>query len=66
MTLSPLAPASFPELATIDGVTLSTAASAMKYQGRDDMLLMRLLKVNTQISHEIHRVMSCEGTRCLK
>lgn len=42
MTLSPLAPASFPELATIDGVTLSTAASAMKYQGRDDMLLMRL------------------------
>ena len=41
MTRSPLAPDSFPELAAIDGVTLSTAASRMKYQGRDDMLLMR-------------------------
>ena len=41
MTLSPLAPDSFPELAPVGGVTLSTAASGMKYQGRDDMLLMR-------------------------
>jgi len=42
MTVSPLAPERFPELAAIDGVTLSTAASGMKYTGRDDMLLMRL------------------------
>ena len=42
MTVSPLAPKSFPTLAGIDGITLSTAASGMKYQGRDDMLLMRL------------------------
>ena len=42
MTVSPLAPGSFPVLADIDGVTLSTAASGMKYRGRDDMLLMRL------------------------
>ena len=42
MTVSPLAPHAFPELPDIDGVTLSTAASAMKYTGRDDMLLMRL------------------------
>ena len=42
MTVSPLAPAAFPELSPIDGVSLSTAASGMKYRGRDDMLLMRL------------------------
>jgi len=41
MTVSPLAPGSFPLLADIKGVTLATAASGMKYQGRDDMLLMR-------------------------
>ena len=44
MTISPLAPKSFPDLAAIDGVSLATAASGMKYQGRDDMLLMRLEK----------------------
>ena len=42
MTVSPLAPDSFPAMPDIDGVTLSTAASGMKYAGRDDMLLMRL------------------------
>ena len=42
MTVSPLAPATFPAMPDIKGVTLSTAASGMKYTGRDDMLLMRL------------------------
>ena len=42
MTVSPLAPAAFPAMPDIKGVTLSTAASGMKYTGRDDMLLMRL------------------------
>ena len=42
MTVSPLAPAAFPAMLDIKGVTLSTAASGMKYTGRDDMLLMRL------------------------
>ena len=42
MTVSPLAPNAFPVLPDIDGVTLSTAASGMKYSGRDDMLLMQL------------------------
>ena len=42
MTVSPLAPHAFPALPDISGVTLSTAASGMKYAGRDDMLLMRL------------------------
>ena len=42
MTVSPLAPAPFPAMPDIEGVKLSTAASGMKYTGRDDMLLMRL------------------------
>jgi len=42
MTVSPLAPEGFPELPAIAGVTLATAASGMKYTGRDDMMLMRL------------------------
>ena len=42
MTVSPLAPAAFPAMPKIKGVSLSTAASGMKYTGRDDMLLMRL------------------------
>ena len=42
MTISPLAPDAFPAMPDIAGVTLSTAASGMKYTGRDDMLLMQL------------------------
>ncbi|MEC7651140.1 MAG: bifunctional glutamate N-acetyltransferase/amino-acid acetyltransferase ArgJ [Pseudomonadota bacterium] len=42
MTVSPLAPDSFPPVPRIAGVTLATAASEMKYRGRDDMLLMQL------------------------
>ncbi len=42
MTVSPLAPAAFPAVPEIGGVALSTAASGMKYAGRDDMLLMCL------------------------
>ena len=42
MTVSPLAPDAFPPVPQIAGVTLATAASEMKYRGRDDMLLMRL------------------------
>lgn len=42
MTVSPLAPTAFPAMPEIKGVTLSTAASGMKYTGRDDMLLIQL------------------------
>lgn len=38
-SVSPLAPASFPDIPAIAGVRFATAASAMKYQGRDDVLL---------------------------
>ena len=37
---SPLAPTDIPELSPIDGVVLSTAATAMKYKGRDDLLMV--------------------------
>ena len=42
MTLSPLAPSSFPNLPKIVGIGLATAASGMRYQGRDDLLLITL------------------------
>ena len=42
MTLSPLAPDSFPDLPPIAGIKLGTAASGMRYQGRDDLLLVSL------------------------
>ncbi|MDB2390465.1 bifunctional glutamate N-acetyltransferase/amino-acid acetyltransferase ArgJ [Alphaproteobacteria bacterium] len=40
MSISPLAPDSFPDMPLISGLSLATAASGMKYHGRDDMLLM--------------------------
>lgn len=36
--ISPLAPDSFPDFPEIAGVRLATAATGMKYQGRDDLL----------------------------
>jgi glutamate N-acetyltransferase/amino-acid N-acetyltransferase len=39
---SPLAPASFPELPVIDGVTFATAAAGVKYQDRTDVMLALL------------------------
>ena len=40
--VSPLAPAAFPELPVIDGVTFATAAAGVKYQGRTDVMLAQL------------------------
>jgi len=37
--ISPLAPEKFPTLPEIDGVLMATAATAMKYKNRDDLLL---------------------------
>ena len=38
-TISPLAPASFPEMPPVDGVRLATAAAGIRYPGRTDVLL---------------------------
>ena len=37
--VSPLAPQTFPDLPTVAGVRTATAAAAIKYEGRDDVLL---------------------------
>lgn len=41
--VSPLAPAKFPSLPTIEGVKFSTAAAGVKYQGRTDVMLATLI-----------------------
>ena len=40
--VSPLAPAAFPDLPVIDGVTFAAAQAGVKYQGRVDVMLARL------------------------
>ena len=40
--VSPLAPAVFPELPVIDGVEFAAGAAGVKYQGRTDVMLVRL------------------------
>ena len=40
--VSPLAPASFPDLPVIAGVEFASAAAGVKYQGRTDVMLVRL------------------------
>jgi glutamate N-acetyltransferase / amino-acid N-acetyltransferase len=41
-TISPLAPAQFPDLPPVDGVRLATAAAGIRYPGRTDVLLALL------------------------
>ena len=41
-TLSPLAPKCFPEMPPVRGLRLATAAGGIRYQGRDDLLLVEL------------------------
>ncbi|MCP8941134.1 bifunctional glutamate N-acetyltransferase/amino-acid acetyltransferase ArgJ [Alsobacter sp. SYSU M60028] len=45
--ISPLAPASFPDMPVIDGVTFSTAAAGIRYKNRTDVLLVALAKGTT-------------------
>tara|TARA_R110000868_G_scaffold66598_5_gene198328 strand:- start:120 stop:1649 length:1530 start_codon:yes stop_codon:yes gene_type:complete len=40
--VSPLAPKKFPKLPGLEGVDLGTAATGIKYKGRDDVLVIRL------------------------
>ncbi|MEP3689154.1 MAG: bifunctional glutamate N-acetyltransferase/amino-acid acetyltransferase ArgJ [Sulfitobacter dubius] len=42
LAVSPLAPARFPELPVIDGVTFATIAAGVRYQGRTDVMLAKL------------------------
>lgn len=47
LPISPLAPAQFPELPGVGGVRMATAATAMKYQGRDDLLVCEVAEGTT-------------------
>ena len=47
MTISPLAPASFPDLPAIDGVTFAAAAAGVKYKNRTDVMLAVLAAGST-------------------
>ncbi len=47
MTRSPLAPAAFPDLPAIDGVTFATAAAGVKYKDRSDVMLALLAPGST-------------------
>ncbi len=49
MTVSPLAPARFPDLPTIDGVTFAATSAGIKYQGRTDVM-MAILQAGTAIA----------------
>ena len=40
LTPSPLAPAHFPDLPPLAGIKLATAATGLKYKGRDDLFLI--------------------------
>ncbi|MBV0891817.1 bifunctional glutamate N-acetyltransferase/amino-acid acetyltransferase ArgJ [Paracoccus sp. Z118] len=42
LAVSPLAPAAFPELPVIAGVEFAAGAAGVKYQGRTDVMLVRL------------------------
>ena len=47
--VSPLAPASFPDIPSIKGVNFSTASAGVKYQGRSDVMLA-VLDPGTEIA----------------
>jgi len=42
LAVSPLAPARFPDLPVIDGVTFATIAAGVRYEGRTDVMLAKL------------------------
>ena len=43
MTISPLAPAAFPDLPVIDGVTFAAVEAGVKYKGRVDVMLAHMV-----------------------
>lgn len=47
LSVSPLAPARFPDLPVIEGVEFASAAAGIKYQGRTDVTLIRVAPGST-------------------
>jgi glutamate N-acetyltransferase/amino-acid N-acetyltransferase len=46
-TISPLAPAAFPDMPAVAGISFATAAAGIRYQGRTDVLLALFAKGTT-------------------
>jgi glutamate N-acetyltransferase / amino-acid N-acetyltransferase len=59
-TLSPLAPATFPDLPPIAGVRLATANSGLRYKGRDDLLLVTM-EPGTTVAGVLTRSLACSA-----
>ena len=70
--VSPLAPASFPDIPSIKGVNFSTASAGVKYQGRSDVMLAvldpgtEIAGVFTSSSTRSFAVIDCEEKINLK
>ena len=70
--VSPLAPASFPDIPNIKGVNFSTASAGIKYQGRSDVMLAvldpgtEIAGVFTSSSTRSFAVIDCEEKIHLK
>jgi len=70
--VSPLAPASFPDIPSIKGVNFSTASAGVKYQGRNDVMLAvldpgtEIAGVFTSSSTRSFAVIDCEEKIHLK
>ena len=70
--VSPLAPASFPDIPSIKGVNFSTASAGIKYQGRSDVMLAvldpgtEIAGVFTSSSTRSFAVIDCEEKIHLK
>ena len=70
--VSPLAPASFPDISSIKGVNFSTASAGVKYQGRSDVMLAvldpgtEIAGVFTSSSTRSFAVIDCEEKIHLK
>jgi len=70
--VSPLAPASFPDIPAIKGVNFSTASAGIKYQGRSDLMLAvldpgtEIAGVFTSSSTRSFAVIDCEEKTYLK
>ncbi|MDM7458496.1 MAG: bifunctional ornithine acetyltransferase/N-acetylglutamate synthase, partial [Paracoccus sp. (in: a-proteobacteria)] len=47
LSVSPLAPARFPDLPVIDGIRFASAAAGVKYQGRTDVTLIHMARGST-------------------
>jgi len=70
--VSPLAPAGFPDLPVVEGVEFASGAAGVKYQGRTDVMLVRLARGTaiagafTQSSTRAASILDCQAKLAVK